>query len=80
MMYTIYYKHTFECDVFFALSKRQAKKKALAILAQEFDGASFPLKGHNCGEDFVANSLEDFIEDIGRENLFVYYWRLWFDN
>ena len=80
MMYTIYYKHTFECDTVFAFSKKQAEKKALAILIRDFEGVTFPLNGHSYGENFIANSLEDLIEEISGKNILRYCWELWFGN
>jgi hypothetical protein len=64
MVYRIYYKHTFRFDKVFAWSKKRAKAKALAILGKEFNNTDFPIYGRSYNKDFVANRLEDLVEDI----------------
>jgi hypothetical protein len=64
MLYHIYYKHTFRFNKVFALSNKRAKEKALAILGKEFNNTDFPIYGRSYNKDFVANRLEDLIENI----------------
>ena len=61
----VYYRHSFEVDVIFALTKRQAKKKAIKILKARYsDVARFPAKVTNGNNISYAYNYEDLIESI----------------
>ena len=69
MKYTIYYKHTFGCDVVTAKNEKQARKKALKLLKKDFKWFErflipFGMNVNNCGKVEKIHSLKELIEEI----------------
>lgn len=75
MKYVIYYHHTFGCDLIYAKTKKEARKKAIKILKKEFNSEERKImytQGipvNSCGKKFVCYRLRDLIEDIEIDNL-----------
>lgn len=66
-MWVVYYKFTFACDVVWAFTKEQAKKKAIQRL-KNFWGVNPEIDKLN---------YTDYIEDIERENPILHWYDLY---
>lgn len=80
MIYTIFYKHAFSFDMVWAISKRSAKRKAIKALKKEFEGEKFPMNCNDCGKQYVATSVEDFIDEIVGEPTLTFKTGMHFEN
>lgn len=70
MRYIIYYYHTFGCDLVYAKTKKEARRKALNILKKDFTSKEKQIMRSQgvpvtSGEKtFICYQLSDLIEDI----------------
>ena len=70
MRYIIYYYHTFGCDLVYAKTKKEARRKALNILKKDFTSKekqnmrSQGVPVTSGEKTFIFYQLSDLIEDI----------------
>ena len=70
MKYCVCYYHTFGCDLVYATTVKNARRKAIKILKKEFNSEERKImytQGvpvHSCGKQFMCYRLRDLIEEI----------------
>ena len=70
MRYCVCYHHTFGCNLIYAKTVKDARKKAIKILKKEFNSEEREImrtegvRVQNCGKTFICYRLRDLIEEI----------------